>query len=156
MIDSKALFQIIMKQKKNNHHEYFTLSNESGGIISFLASNQNKFDPNFIASVSTNDVYDLLCHQEQCPFRFRYCQKNEPSSLHIELEKEAVIKKIFFYTPNNCLLYTSVLCNKFSFFIKVAKNAESIRIIKLGCFFKTFKCFRIILCNTFSVFKSIT
>ncbi|KAK8844441.1 hypothetical protein M9Y10_024299 [Tritrichomonas musculus] len=101
MIDSKALFQIIMKQKKNNHHEYFTLSNESGGIISFLASNQNKFDPNFIASVSTNDVYDLLCHQEQCPFRFRYCQKNEPSSLHIELEKEAVIKKIFFYTPNN-------------------------------------------------------
>ena len=139
MIDSRILFQIVMKQKdsinflkkkiyqfenEKEHHKYFEIGDKTDGMVSFLASNQNKYDPDFVASVSSNDIYNLICPEDENKniFCFRYVHIKEPSSLSIELEKEVFISRIVFYTPPDkypksvsCKIGEIFLINDFKF-----------------------------------------
>lgn len=113
LIDENSELKEQLNLRKLYCHQFFLNDDTDKGIIAFLASNSEKYDPYFVVSLSSNDMYSVICpiKNENSDvklydgFRSNTNSKywgDEPrnSSFTIELQKPQLVSSIKFYGPN--------------------------------------------------------
>lgn len=113
--------QIQKQQKKTidelaQRHFYFSdIDKKTDGIIASRSKMEkfNKFDHEFVASLSTNDIYDLINQSKNdfSGFYTSHISNSSYSSFTIELEKPRIVDLI--------KIYASEYCNPVSFAFKM-------------------------------------
>lgn len=71
--------EIIEKMRKEKIYEFLEISEKTDGILAFLSKkHKDEFDPSFVASTSTNDIYDLISNSNKnfAGFTTYHCNKS--------------------------------------------------------------------------------